>query len=181
MATPMHDIARKARVAYELGRARRALGYAVPALGPAIFTAAMVGLASWQLLLAATLVVGCWAAAYLHRSGETTALAGLTAGLIPFGTALVATSCMDGCATGNCCSTSCTYVCLGAGFAAGVLVPFLVGRVPRQSFALVGAALIATGVGALGCHHIGAGGALGIAAGVGVGLIPRLVFKPAAA
>jgi hypothetical protein len=177
----MPDIAVRARRAYEWGRAKRALRYAALALGPVALTFSLVGLSTWQAAIAAGLLLACWGAAFMHRAGETTALAGLTAGLVPFGVALVGTRCMDECATGDCCSISCTYMCLGAGFAAGVLVPLLIGRVPRQALALVGAGIIATAVGALGCHHIGAGGALGIAAGIGVGLIPRLVIRPASA
>lgn len=176
METTMRNFEQKARRAYELGRARRALAFAVPALGPAVFTAALVGLTLWQSALVAAIVLACWAAAYWHRSGEATALAGLTAGLIPFATAIVATSCMSGCATGDCCSTSCTYICLGAGTAAGVAIPLLVGRVQHQMVAITGSAALAAAVGSLGCHHIGAGGALGIAAGVAIGLAPRLVF-----
>ncbi len=170
-----HELAARARRAYEGGRVRLALRGIVPVI-PIVGLAVALGDPSTTGWLAAALVVACLACLVIGRGLQRAVRPGWTAGLVPMLVAL-ATIQRFGCA-----SRSCAEVCMPLCATAGVLVGIWLG-VTMRAHERPGIAATALGIAALtaamGCTSIGLGTFLGSALGLCVGLVPVWVFRQA--
>lgn len=166
---------RRARVAYELGRARRALLGAAPMVLIIAVAASIahrpVSTAWFGLAAATAAVVMLW----YGRDPQRAVLPGIAAGLVPLALALGAThihSCgPDGCASW--CMPACT---LG-----GVVAGLGVASVGNQRRAGVWFWLPASGLalltGAMGCACVGYSGVIGLGLGYAAGVVPGLLRR----
>jgi hypothetical protein len=156
--------------AYERGRARWALGMAVPVL--------VLPLASWLLgghpVLMCVLGGALFAiAALLLWRGEAWGRGvglGLAAGLIPFGLVHVA-RCSSYICTESMCFSICLAACVIGGVAAGVIVTSAVRRTSWSMPVLAATTGVAFLTGALGCGCVGKWGLVALAAGLGASIV----------
>lgn len=173
MARPDHLLLEvRARRAYELGRVRLGLGYAlfvVPGIALSILlrgdttsSLALGGLAI-ALVTLSTWRGGAWAAAVVP---------GLVAGTVPLLLPLAARLTTHGC-SGEVCWSVCMLSCVLGGLFAGGLMGLRAGRlaVDRGRF-LVGAGAIAILSGSLGCAFAGLAGVAGMSLGLLAGSAP---------
>lgn len=177
-STDLTHVERKARLAYELSRLRRALLGFTPML-------ALVGLAvllgdrrTPTLVLGAGLfgfgVILLW---YGHEV-KRAVLPGIAAGTVPLLLALCARH-LHAC-TGSVCVSVCVPVCVAGGLIAGAVVSAAGIRLRRGvGFWLAGSG-ITLFTGAMGCVCAGPWGIVGLVAGYVVGAAPGLVasIKP---
>lgn len=167
------DLAERARRAYELGRVRQALRWAlfVPAL-TALSCICCESLARSLLCgaLLAALVVGLlWRG---QRLGQAV-LPGVLAGLAPFSLAVCAELGGHACATGTWCTFFLATCAVG-----GVLAGLFVASSSCGSWSeLLAGALLAGLTGALGCLVAGLVGLLGLAAGLLLGAAPLFALR----
>jgi hypothetical protein len=155
---------RRARLRYELGRARFAAPYGI--------AAAVVVACAWLvaaptpvgIALGLALTVVCVAFPFASRSLARQVRPGLLAGLVPMVAALGSVE-AAGCATA--CTPWCAPLCTLAGLCVGVWL--------ARSRARWGALLIAALTVAVGCLPLGAGTLVGALVGIAVGSAPFLV------
>jgi hypothetical protein len=179
MAHSEADIQRRAARAYELGRTAAALRQVAPVALFLVGVPLLTG--SGSAVLGAALALA--GAATLWRGGVIgrAARAGLLAGLAPLLTPALVGGLGHHCAG---CGPAvpmplCIAMCVGAGAIAGALLALMAARERRRlTFAAVALAFAAT-AGALGCVFAGAGGLLGLAAGLTLGSVPPLVAAAA--
>lgn len=168
---------RRARLAYELGRARRALLGALPMLTVALLVIVTVPVV-WQSYAAALgVVLGSAVALWWGQGLGTAVWPGTLAGLLPLGCAVFAQYSGHACAGGHCYSL-CMPLCLLGGGAAGIAIGTSFGRQERHRAQFAAAAIgLAWATGAMGCGCIGGGGAWAILGGLLVGALPVLLLK----
>jgi hypothetical protein len=162
--------------AYERGRARWALGMAVPVL--------VLPLASWLLgghpVLMCVLGSALFAsAAVLLWRGQAWARGvglGLAAGLIPFGLVHVA-RCSSYVCTELMCFSICLAACVIGGVAAGVIVTSAVRRASWSMPVLAATTGVAFLTGALGCGCVGRWGLVALAGGLGASIVAGLLLS----
>jgi hypothetical protein len=179
--TELEPTLRRARRAYELGRARRALLGFLPVLGLVGGACLLSDSPSWTGSLGLCMfflgVVMLWRGRDLKRA----VLPGVAAGSVPLVLVLCARHFGHMC-TGTSCSTLCMQACAAGGAVAGLAVAS-VGNSRRSGpgFWLAASAL-AILTGAMACSCLGISGVVGLALGYGGGLVPGLLkraFAPA--
>lgn len=170
------QIRARARRVYELGRLRSAMKvllYVVPIVVLASYSSAtsVSGDIVLGLALGALTVGLLWRGEAYGRAVGTGLLAGAVPLLLPLAMQTTGHCCMAGA-----CSTWCLPMCIGAGFAAGIMVGV---RASSEARAPVRFALSAMGVaaltGALGCAGMGLGAVAGMIAALTVVSAPLAV------
>jgi hypothetical protein len=164
---------RRARRAYERARLSRALAVALPLVALAALVFARTGHAS---------AVGCGAALcllvpsllYVGGAPGRAAARGTLVGIVPLGLALAAQAYGHMCTPGGCVSL-CVPACLAGGLFAGFMLARAVEHERTRWPALALSAGFAGLAGSMGCACVGAGGVLGLAAGLAVGAAARAV------
>jgi hypothetical protein len=172
---------RRARVAYELGRLRRAALVAaltVPLVLLAVSCGAGLPLSCLlELCLVATVLALVWRG----EGFEAGALPGLFAGAIPFGASLVLRFSLHGPTThcGTCAipTALCFAGTLLSGVAAGAAIAVSAAKLRPEwrSRAIPSAAVVAMLAGSLGCAFFGITGVLGVWAGVALAGTPVVI------
>ncbi len=172
----LSQLERRARVAYEWGRVRRALiGFA-----PALLLSALavwlggkpLGSAPFGVAVFATGVVALW----YGREPKRAVLPGLAAGLIPVVLTLGALH-MGHLCFGDRCTTVCMEACVVGGVGAGITVG-LIGTRRRSGFAFwLAASAVAMLTGAMSCVCLGYAGLVGLGAGYAAGVVPMLALS----
>ncbi len=170
-ATNSEKVFRRARLAYEWGRARRAFLGALPVL-VLIGGACLFGdRPSWALAFGGVLFFVGVAMLWYGRDPQRAVLLGLVAGLLPLVLVLCARHFGHFC-TGTSCTTLCMQACAVGGILAGFAVAS-VGNARRAGPGFwVAASSIAILTGAMACSCLGGAGIVGLAVGFGVGAVP---------
>jgi hypothetical protein len=167
---------RRARRAYELARARRAVLGSLPVLVLVGLTCLFSDSPSWTLSLGLGMfslgVVLLWRGRELKRA----VIPGVAAGSVPLVLVLCAQHFGHLC-TGTSCSALCMQACAAGGIVAGLAVAS-VGSSRRSGpgFWLAASAL-AILTGAMACSCLGVSGVVGLALGYGGGLVPGLLKR----
>ncbi len=180
-AIDLETTLRRARRAYELGRARRSL------LGflPALLLVGAVGLLSdnpaWTVSLGLCMFFLGSVLLWRGRGLKRAVIPGVAAGSVPLVLVLVARQFGHMC-TGVSCTTLCMQACAAGGVVAGLAVAS-VGNARRSGLGFwLAASALAILTGAMACACLGASGVVGLALGYGGGLAPGLLrraFAPA--
>ena len=168
-------VRRRARVAYELGRTRRALLGVAPVMVVVAMAACFAHRPTSTLWFGlATMSVGGLMLWY-GRDPQRAVLPGIAAGLVPLVFALCASNIHICGADG--CTTFCAPACAVGGIVAGLVVAGI-GSQRRAgiSFWLTGSAL-ALLTGAMGCACIGYSGVIGLGLGFAAGVVPGLIRR----
>lgn len=164
---------RRARLGYELARARRALVGVLPVLAivgiAALLTHRPSSTVAFGLVTAAAGAFMLW----YGRDPQRAVLPGVAAGLIPLVAALCANH-FHHCGPDGCTSW-CVPACTAGGVVAGIAVAW-VGVTRRAGVRFwVSASGLALLTGAMGCACVGYSGVGGLALGYGVGVVPLLL------
>jgi hypothetical protein len=166
----------RARRAYELGRLRRALAWSIPTLLLAAVVVALVHEVSLPLLLGLALYLASVVLLWWGRSPGRSVLPGVVYGLLPLAGAVIAKlhghMCM-----GATCYGMCVPLCVGGGAVAGLLVARLAARSETPAPVFLSAASTALLTGAIGGSCVGLHGLVGMALGIGAGVLPLLVVQ----
>ena len=168
-------VRRRARVAYELGRMRRALLGVAPVVVIVAVAACFAHRPASTLWFGlATMSVGGLMLWY-GRDPQRAVLPGIAAGLVPLVFALCANN-IHTCGPDGC-TTFCAPACAVGGIVAGLAVAGI-GNQRRAgiSFWLTGSAL-ALLTGAMGCACIGYSGVVGLGLGFIAGVVPGLIRR----
>jgi hypothetical protein len=176
MATEFPSLKTRARRAYELGRLRRALLGSVPTMLVAAVVVALVHEVSLPLTLGLALYLASVVLLWWGRSPGRSVLPGVVYGLLPLAGAVVAKSHGHLCMGGSCYGT-CLALCLGGGTVAGLLVGRLAARSETPTGVFLSAASTALLTGAIGGSCVGVHGLVGMAIGIGAGVLPLLVIQ----
>jgi hypothetical protein len=174
-SSELSRVRRQLRVAYELGRLRRALLGVVPVVVIVAIATCFAHRPSSTLWFGfATAVVGAGMLWY-GRDPQKAVLPGIAAGLVPLVFALCANH-VHSCGPDGC-TTLCVPACAVGGVVAGIAVA-AVGNQRRAgvAFWLTGSAL-ALLTGAMGCACIGYSGVVGLGLGFAAGVVPGLVRR----
>ncbi len=179
-----HATERRARLAYELSRMRRALLAASPVLALATI-AALVSPSPTRVVPFAILSFGAAALmVWQSRSMSRAALVGMLAGVVPLALSLAANQ-WHACGPHGCAShgfsSFCAPACALGGLAAGLGVGMSAPRTRAAAPFWIGASGLAWGVGALGCACVGAVGVVGLAIGLLAGVMPAWSVRAARA
>jgi hypothetical protein len=174
MAWTEAALRRRARLAYERRRLRRAAVAAWPVAPITVVAALTCGPAAPTLLAAGALALAV--AGFRFRGGAAgrAVTPGLLAGVPLFGLTLATPTLAA--LLGDSCSSACRLLaalCLGGGLITGGL---LAAAAPR-GISLPAALAVAGLTGAVGCAVLGAAGIVGIAAGLAVAAAPALVRR----
>lgn len=170
----------RARRAYELARARRALLFAAPALGfTALLCAEGASLSEVPVLASLGLYLTASLSLFLGQGAGAAVAPSLLLGLVPFGIVRIAESAGHVC-LGEACVSWCLPACLLGGLAGGVLVGARGRREPdRVGYALTAITMVFL-AGAIGCRCAGNAGLAGIAVGALLGsIVPLLASRRA--
>lgn len=174
--TEMSKAFRRARVAYEWGRARRAFLGFLP-----IFV--LVGAVSllgdqprWTLAFGIVLFALGVVMLWYGREPKRAVLPGLAAGVVPLVLVLCARQ------VGHFCTgTSCTSLCIQACAVGGILAGLAVARVGHSRNGGLGfwvaASSVAILTGAMACSCLGISGIAGLALGYAAGTVPVLLGR----
>lgn len=166
----------RSKRAYEFTRVRRALLGSLPFAG--IVAMAIVCGADGPMGACVGVAVGVIACLALWR-GESfgrAVLPGVLFGVVPLSLSLVAKATGHVC-TGSTCVSLCVPACTAGGILAGMGL-YLSGRRANRPWIFWGVgALLALLTGSLGCSCVGAGGIVGLAAGLSVSILPMLRRK----
>ncbi len=176
------ELARRARRAYERGRARAGLRRAVPFAALAALVGTTAPDIALTIALAATLAVAATAAYWRGGVLARASRAGLWAGLPPLMVPVVMRMLHHGCeACGGPSLRLCIAVCTSMGILGGIAMGMLAAREqPHDRVRFVAtAAVFAAWSGAVGCVFAGAAGLLGMAAGLLVGGVPLVALARA--
>lgn len=166
------ELADRARRAYELGRARRAVLGSWPVL-PIAAIAAMFGDATTAAVLAVPLALVSAVLLYVGRGFDRAVLAGWNAGVIPMVAALTL---WQGSSCVRPCSPWCFPLCVTTSLVVGAWLGSKMGERERSGPALA-SLVIATLTASLGCAVIGMGALAGAVVGLGVGLGPVWAYR----
>ncbi len=161
------ESARRARLAYELGRSRFALARAAPIFALALGDVALLDRSAAAAAVGAALSALGFVFAWWGRVAGRAALPGFAAGLVPLLCARAVPACERTCVAGVTVSV-CVLLCTLGGFAAGVVIAGLARRAEAAGRYWLCAGAVALLTGALSCSCVGVGGVLGIAAGLAV-------------
>jgi hypothetical protein len=161
---------RRARIGYELARARRAvLGFAPMFVIVAIAFYFSHRPGSVLAFGAAEFVLGACMLWY-GKDPQRAVLPGVVAGLFPLGLALGANY-FHHCGAGQC-SSLCLPACCTGGVLAGLLIALIGHRRKAGAAYWFSASSLTLLTGAMGCSCIGYSGLLGLAAGMSIGVVP---------
>lgn len=167
---------RRVRIAYELGRLKRALVGFAPIVILAGIGMALGGRPSFTWPFAALLFVAGIVALWYGRDPKRAVLPGIVAGLVPFVFTLSAMHLGHWC-LGDHCTSVCLAACLLGGTGAGIAVAH-VGLRRRAGLPFwLTASLLAGLTGALGCACLGYAGLAGLGLGYLVGVIPGSIAR----
>lgn len=151
------------RSAYESGRARDAVVQSLPALAVVLTAALLLGGDVVRMMAALGVALAVWLLLWRGQALGAGVFPGVAAGLVPLATATFMGATGDCCAAGGHeCSMTCIVACSCAGAASGL--GLAVALRDRPASALAGA-VIAVGVGMIGCAPLGYSSALGMAVG----------------
>ncbi|MEM7152953.1 MAG: hypothetical protein AAF799_08925 [Myxococcota bacterium] len=171
-----HELAARARRAYELGRLRRA-AWAWWPVSPVVVVALLMGHTATAVALAVPLVLMCVWCSYRGQGLERAITPGAVAGLLP---AMVAMGTMQhfGCAS-NSCAELCAPLCAATGLVVGAWLGTKTAarETPRVTAASLAIAAVSA---SLGCAPIGLGTLVGAIVGMAVGVVPLWVVRHAA-
>ncbi len=172
-------IEQRARLRYELARARRSLLGFVPVLAvvgvAALFAKRPTSTVAFGIAVFALGVVLLWYGRELKRA----VLPGVAAGLVPLVLALCANHVEHGC-MGDRCMTLCIPACATGGVIAGLVVSGFGFRRRSGAPFWAAASAIALLTGAMGCACVGYAGVVGLALGFGGGVLTGLLQKAVA-
>jgi hypothetical protein len=158
--------------AYEWGRLRYALRWAVPTLLLAALVAFLVRQVSWPLTLGVLLYFACVVLLWIGRSPGRGVLPGVVYGLLPLTGGLISRFNGHVC-LGLSCYSSCLLYCVSGGVAAGLLVARLAAKSEAPAVVFLSAAATSLLTGAIGISCVGVHGLIGMAVGVALGAIPQ--------
>lgn len=165
----------RARMAYELGRARRALLGVAPVLVIVSLAMCFAQRPTSTLWFGITTIALGAVMLWYGRDPQRAVLPGIAAGLVPLVLALCANQ------VHHCGPDGCSSLCLPACAVGGVVAGLAVASVGNQRRAGLWFWLPASGLalvtGAMGCSCIGYSGVVGLAVGFTVGVVPGLLSK----
>lgn len=168
-------VQRRARFAYEVARARRALVGLAPMVVVVAIAAFVTSRPASTLGLGAATIVSGALMLWYGRAPQKAVLPGLAAGLVPLVLALCANQ-VHACGSGSC-STLCVPACTLGGVVAGLAVATVGNRRRAGAWFWLPASGLALLTGAMGCSCVGYSGVVGLGigfmAGVGPGLLRR--------
>ena len=184
MATAEAVLLARARRAYEAGRALKGLRLAAVVVVPmAALSVVACGRPEATAIAAgalATLVAGSeWRGLGSGRGARVGVLAGLPPLLLPPLFAVTVRVCDPTLCMSGSFRASQTVLCLACGIVSGIVVGGWVARRDIGAAGLTAAVLAAGLAGSLGCLAAGFGGVMGLAAGLGLGATPLIVFRRA--
>ena len=168
------ELAVRARRAYELGRARRAVLGVWPVL-PITAIAAMFGDTATAAALAIPLAAVSAVLLYVGRGFDRAVVAGWNAGVIPMVAALAL---WQGSSCVRPCTPWCFPMCVTTSLVVGAWLGSKMGERERSGPALA-SLVIAALTASLGCAVIGMGALAGAVVGLGVGLGPVWAYRSA--
>lgn len=173
VSTDLSQLERRARLAYERGRLRRALFGVVP-LVPVIAGATWLTQRPGSSLVfgAAALLAGVGMLWY-GRDPQRAVLPGIAAGLVPLVLALCASQ-LHLCGPEGCTSL-CVPACAFGGTVAGLAVARVGHRRRAGPLFWVTGSAIALLTGAMGCSCVGHSGLIGLGLGFVAGVLPGLL------
>lgn len=169
------DLQRRARLSYELARARRALLGILPVVVMVALVALFTHRLTSTLWPGVALVAAGAVMLWYGRDPQRAVLPGVAAGLVPLVLAIQANA-MHSCAAGVC-SSLCVPACAVGGVVAGLVVAGVGARLRAGAWFWVSASSLALLTGAMGCACAGYAGIVGLGIGFGGGMIPGLLFK----
>jgi len=171
----LRHIERAARLAYEWGRARRALLGFAPSLLLVALGIVFTTDARWTLVFGFAMFLGGVLLLWYGQEPRRAVLPGLLAGLVPLTLALCAKQ-MGHVCSGDTCTLVCLPACVLGGGVAGLIVAMVGKRRQRGPGFWLGAAMMALSTGAMGCACVGYSGLIGLALGYAAGSAPVLVL-----
>lgn len=175
-APDFDDVVRRTRLAYEWGRAKRAIFGAVPALILMGGAAVLGDTPRWALAFGGALFLVSCAMLWYGRDPQRAVLPGLVAGILPLVLVLASRHLGHFC-TGASCTTLCIQACTIGGMLAGFGVASA-GNASRAGLGFwVAASAIAILTGAMACSCLGIAGIVGLSVGFGVGAVPALLGR----
>jgi hypothetical protein len=169
----MHDmniVLGRAVRAYERARMRRAVERTLPVAGLLLIAAVLLGGDLARCLVAIGCASAAWVFLWRGRALGRGVWPGLAAGLMPLAASTTMAAMGHSCGVGpECdCSTLCEVVCASGGVGAGLALGF---ALRRQPGAVAAGAVLAAGVGLIGCVALGLGSAVGMTLGAVGGAI----------
>lgn len=169
-----HIAAQRARRAYELARANRALLRAAVLAVPLGAAVGWSGTSPQNWSMGAGLLAIAWFAWFWGRSAGRAVWTGFAGGAVVWGMATWAGSCCSACAVGEPCMTTpdCFVACALGGLVAGILLVRTAARLQRPLEGAAVAATIALLTGAIGCSCVGTSGVVGAAVGLAMVCVP---------
>jgi hypothetical protein len=171
----LSQMQRRLRVAYELGRLRRALlGVAPVALLTVVAACVAHRPASTLGFGLAAVGVGAFMLWY-GRDPQRAVLPGVAAGLVPLVLALCANH-VHACGSSSC-SSLCVPACAFGGLVAGLAVASVGNQRKAPVWFWLSASSLALLTGAMGCACIGYAGVAGLGVGFAVGVVPGLLRR----
>lgn len=174
-STDLAHVARRVRVAYELGRLRRGL----LGMAPVILIVAVAACVTHRpvptiWLGVVTIVVGATMLWY-GREPQRAVLPGIAAGLVPLVLAICANH-VHACGTDGC-SSLCVPACALGGVVAGLAVASVGNQRRAGGRFWLSASALALLTGAMGCACVGYSGIVGLGIGFAAGTVPGLLHK----
>jgi hypothetical protein len=170
----LQHIERRARLKYELGRARRALLGFAPALLVVVAASLLAKRPDPTMVFGGLMfglgVVLLWYGRDLKRA----VLPGLAAGIVPLTLAICANRMGHACLDDRCLMV-CIPACVTGGVIAGLAVAVIGHRQKHRFGFWLAASAIALLTGAMGCACIGYSGVIGLAIGYGAGMVPAAI------
>jgi len=171
----LDQLCRKARVAYEWSRLRRALiGFA-----PALVVAAGASWLGGKPLASAPFGLGFFLAGVIAlwygREPRRAVLPGIVAGLFPVVLTLAAMHIGHLC-LGARCTSVCMAACVAGGIGAGLAVDIVGVRKGYRPLYWITASALVLCTGSMGCACLGYGGLVGLVAGYGMGVLPGVAL-----
>ena len=164
---------RRARMAYELGRTRRALLGVAPVLLIVAVAASIAHRPVSTLWFGLTAVAAAAVMLWYGRDPQRAVLPGVAAGLVPLALALGASH-IHGCGADSCASW-CMPACTFGGVVAGLAVASVGNQRRAGVWFWVPASGLALLTGAMGCACIGYSGVIGLGVGYLAGVVPGLL------
>lgn len=169
------QVQRRVRVAYELGRLRRALLGVLPVALLAVVAACVAHRPSSTLGFGFAAVALAAFMLWYGRDPQKAVLPGVAAGLVPLVLALCANH-VHACGSESC-STLCVPACALGGLVAGLAVASVGNQRKAPVWFWLSASSLALLTGAMGCACIGYAGVVGLGVGFGAGVVPGLMRR----
>jgi hypothetical protein len=172
----MFEVERRARWAYERGRAVRAFLGFLPVLAIVATAAWLNARTTMVAALGSILFLVGFVLLWYGRNLSQAVLPGVLAGLIPLGLALCANHIGHVC-TGSECVSMCIPACTVGGALAGLVVAHFAAKRQRSLGFWVLASGVAVLTGAMGCSCVGFSGVAGLGIGYIIALTPALLRR----